>query len=184
MVPAFSQSLSVPGLRADAWPFIAALALLILAVCELPPAKSTLIRASGELTSVSVITSTWKSSKSYLVVFKLKGYPESFRNNTLSVATANQLRNKIGANIQVFYDPRHLIKGSRGPLATYGLKVNGVTIQSLDDAMQLGEGLAHFGFPGLSLVLILAGLWKYRNAAQSASPSQHLLKRRRGAARG
>lgn len=170
-------TVSVAGLRAAAWPFTVAVAGLVYAFLQMPPAKSALVRASGPLAAVSLVPVVHSRSGTphYRAAFEIQAYPQLFYTEAVLDDTAVQLKGELGAPVEVFYDPHpHGVDLMEALVdhrtKTYGLTVNGVTVQSVDTALQADWGWSIFVGGGLAAFGIGGGIWKYQLAAL-AKPS-------------
>lgn len=174
------MSLSTAGLPAAAWPFIVAILAPVYGFFQMPPLKSALTRVSGRLESVVIVVGQHSSHNigigNDVATFRIEGYPETFYNDWLWGSADDDFKRNVGSRVQLFYDPHvighRLIYGFMGPIETYGLTVNGITVQSIDAARARDWGDASFLGPGLSLIAILVGIWKYRMAVLASPRKQ------------
>lgn len=142
-------------LRAGAIGVGIGVALLVYAVSLRPPRPEALMTMEGPLTSVSLHTSRGRSMHVY-AVFRVGENAQQFYNIALRDAAARGLSREVGRNVAVTYQTNgHHLRGTDA-VETYGLIINGLLIESEDDALS-ADRFQSYVFAGIAVMAMAIG---------------------------
>ena len=142
-------------LRAGAIGVGIGVALLVYAISLRPPHAEALLRMEGPLTSVSLHTSRGRSTHVF-AVFRVGNHAQQFYNIALQDVAARGLAREVGRNVAVTYDADgHHLRGTDA-VETYGLIINGLLIESEDDALS-ADRFQSYAFAAIALVAMAIG---------------------------
>ena len=156
-------------------------AFLLMAWALFPvPSRSDLAEINGELKSYSIeADQNWfkvlsrHRTKAY-VLFKVVGREGRFWSDALGANNVTSIFAHDGSALRFYCPPRKFFAAINGDgVKTYGLSVDGVEIQSVDDAIEHDSILAHYVLPALGALLLgLSAITWEREETRSSQESE------------
>jgi hypothetical protein len=145
-------------LRGGAKGFGLGLALLAYAFYLRPPPATVLTTVRGPLSAVSFHTNIGRRRLMTFAYFKVRGHPEEFCSHALADDSLRALARRPGVTVEVSYDPAGHRFCRSGAIETYGLIVDGLTVQVPDSSLGAEEVVAYFVLPAFAALAIWIGI--------------------------